>query len=226
MIVTIDGPAGSGKSTIARKLAARLDIAYLDTGAMYRALAHAALRRGVELTDEGALVDLARALDLELHCGPTRTRVCVDGNDVSDAIRTMEVSAATSQVAGCAGVRELLVERQRQIGKSLGFCVSEGRDQGDGVFPDAAAKFILDAALAERARRRCQEFVERGEDVDLAVVMEDLRARDRVDFKQWEPLLERGAVVVVDTTFMTIDEVVDGMVKTLADRKRSEGGTD
>ena len=225
MLVTIDGPAGSGKSTIARKLASRLGIAYLDTGAMYRALAHAALQHGVDLTDERALVGLARALDLELECGPTRTRVWVDGDDVSEAIRTMEVSAATSRVAGYAGVRELFVERQRQIGHTLGHCVSEGRDQGGVVFPDADAKFILDASLEERVRRRCKELVERGEHVDSGVVKEDLRARDRVDIERWQPLLETG-VVVVDTTLMTIDEVVDGMVKTLADRKRSAGKLD
>lgn len=226
MIVTIDGPAGSGKSTIARKLAARLNIAYLDTGAMYRALAHAALQRGVGLADEVALVELARSLEFELDCGPTHTRVCVDGNDVSEAIRTMEVSAATSQVARCAGVRALLVERQRQTGHSLGCCVSEGRDQGGVVFPDAEAKFILDASLDERARRRCEELGERGEDVDLAVVMDDIRARDRVDFRQWAPLLESQGVVVIDTTSMTINEVVEEMVKALAERKRSEGEMD
>ena len=161
MIVTIDGPAGSGKSTAARKLAARLEIPYLDTGAMYRAIAHAALMRGVDFQDDDALVGFARSVELELDCGPTYTRVRVDGHDVSEAIRTLAVSAVTPCVARQPAIRDLLVARQREIGQALGSFVSEGRDQGSVVFPDADVKFVLEASLERRAQRRARNMATR-----------------------------------------------------------------
>jgi len=215
MIITIDGPAGSGKSTAARKLAARLDIAYLDTGAMYRALAFAASQRGVDLNDEPALLDFARSVRLELDCGPTHTRVRVDGRDVSEAIRTMEVSTKTSQLAECQAVRDLMVERQRRLGRTLKSFVAEGRDQGSVVFPGADTKFVLEASLERRAHRRYQEMTTGGEDVDIALVMANLKARDQVDLKQWEALLVPGRAIVIDTTELTIREVVDVMAAAL-----------
>ncbi len=211
MVVTIDGPAGSGKSTAARKLAARLEIPYLDTGAMYRAIAHECLRRDVELSDEQAVHALAKALRLELDCGPTHTRIRVDGHDVSEAIRTMVVSAATSRVARMSSIRALLVEQQRRIGGMLGSFVSEGRDQGSVVFPHADAKFVLDAALARRTERRFQEMTADGEEVTPDSVRANLVARDAVDSRQWEPLLKNGAAIVIDTTNLSIAEVVERM---------------
>ncbi len=216
MIITIDGPAGSGKSTAACKLAARLQIAYLDTGAMYRATAFAARQRGVDFQDDDALLELARSIRLEVDCGPTHTRVRVDGNDVSEAIRTMTVSSVTPYVARHGEIRQLLVERQRDIGHSLGSFVSEGRDQGAVVFPAADAKFVLQASLEKRAYRRLQEMLADGEDVEIADVMNNLRARDKMDARQWEPLLASGKAHVVDTTNLTISEVVDGMANVLA----------
>ena len=224
MIVTIDGPAGSGKSTVARELAARLQIPYLDTGAMYRAVAHAALERGVDVRDERALVRLAQSLELALDCGPTHTRVWVSGHDVTEAIRTMPVSAVISHVAKCPAIRELLIAQQRRLGQTLGSFVSEGRDQGAVVFPNASAKFILDASLQRRAERRHRELVAGGEVVDLTAVMQDLRARDRVDSTQWEPLRARGEVVVIDTTDMTIRQVVDRMMELLGGRGSPSSG--
>lgn len=209
MIVTIDGPAGSGKSTAARKLAARLELPYLDTGAMYRALAHAALSRGVDLRDAAALVALARQVELEVDCGPTHTRVRVDGHDVSEAIRTMAVSAATSAVAKTPAIREILVEHQRRIGAALQHFVSEGRDQGTTVFPEADFKFVLDASLEKRADRRHRELEADGEEVPLQDVMRSLADRDRVDARHWEPLIKAGKAIVLDTTCMTIQEVVE-----------------
>ncbi len=219
MIVTIDGPAGSGKSTAARKLAARLEIAYLDTGAMYRAIAHEALRRGVDFNDERAVLETARAIRLELDCGPTHTRVRVNGHDVSEAIRTMAVSAVTSHVARNQAVRDLLVEQQREVGRRLGSFVTEGRDQGSVVFPDADHKFVLQANLQGRAERRFQELIVDGENVQIADVMDNLAARDKVDAKQWEPLLSSGAAVVIDTTQMTIVQVVDRLHECLTKMK-------
>jgi cytidylate kinase len=215
MIITIDGPAGSGKSTAARKLASRLEIAYLDTGAMYRAIAYTARQRGARLEDEPALVEVARSVDLKLDCGPTHTRVCVDGHDVSEAIRTMEVSAATPFVARSAEIRELLVARQRRLGGSLGSFVSEGRDQGSVVFPEADAKFVLEASLDRRAQRRLQDMLADGEEVEIEAVLDNLRTRDQVDAKQWEPLLESGKAVVIDTTDLSIGEVIETMVATV-----------
>ncbi len=222
MIVTIDGSAGSGKSTAARKLAARLKVAYLDTGAMYRAIVHGALQRGVDLSDGQELLALARSIKLELDCGPTHTRVRVDGHDVSEAIRTMEVSAVASFVAGQQPIRDLLVGQQREIGRSLGSFVTEGRDQGSLVFPNADVKFVIEASLERRAERRRQELSSAGEEVSLAEVMDNLRARDRVDSKQWEPLLASGRVVVIDTTNRTIREVIDLLAREV-DRVRPDG---
>ena len=215
MIVTIDGPAGSGKSTAARKLAARLEIAYLDTGAMYRAIAHEGLQRGLDFGNERAVLDAAKSMHLELDCGPTYTRVRVNGHDVSEAIRTMAVSTVTSHVACLPSVRELLVEQQREIGRKLGSFVTEGRDQGSVVFPQADVKFVLDANLQRRAERRYQELLADGESVSIAEIMDNLEARDAVDAKQWESLLTSGAAVVIDTTHRTIIEVVDRMEECL-----------
>jgi len=211
MIVTIDGPAGSGKSTAARKLAARLEIAYLDTGAMYRAIAYEALRRGIDFSDEQDVLEVARSIRLELDCGPTHTRVRVNGHDVSEAVRTMAVSTVTSQVARNQAVRNLLVIDQRKLGERLGSFVTEGRDQGSVVFPNADIKFVLQATLQRRGERRFQELIAEGENVQITEVMENLSVRDQVDAKQWEPLLTAGAAVVIDTTHMTIVEVVDRM---------------
>lgn len=218
MIVTIDGPAGSGKSTVARKLAARMEIPYLDTGAMYRAIAYVAQQKGVDFENDEALLRVARSIDLEVDCGPTHTRVRANAHDVSEAIRSMDVSAVTPFVARHGQIRALLVERQRQIGRTLGSLVSEGRDQGSVVFPKADAKFVLDASLDRRAERRLHEMEADGEAVTLEQVKANLRARDAVDAKQWEPLLQSGEAVVIDTTQLSIPEVIDRMAAILDER--------
>lgn len=220
MIVTIDGPAGSGKSTAARKLAARLEIAYLDTGAMYRAVAYQVLKAGLDPRDETTVLEVAQSITLDLDCGPTFTRVRVDGHDVSEAIRSMPVSRATSDVARHQRVRELLVRQQQEKGRELGSFVTEGRDQGSVVFPDADFKFVLDASLETRAQRRFDEMRLDGEDVSLRDVRESLDARDRVDFKQWEPLLRSRQAQVIDTTGMSIHDVVETMAAGLSAPRR------
>lgn len=214
-MITIDGPAGSGKSTAARKLAARLEIPYLDTGAMYRAIAQAALTRGVDLENPDELLALARSVRLEVDCGPTHTRVRVDGHDVTEAIRSIEVSRFTSRVARHPEIRALLVQQQREVAARTGSVVSEGRDQGAVVFPHADAKFVLEANPEARAIRRLQEMIADGEDVTLDDVIENLRIRDAADTKQWEPLLASGEAIVIDTSDMTIHQVVDTLINRL-----------
>ncbi len=217
MIITIDGPAGSGKSTVARKLAQRLSIAYLDTGAMYRAVAYQVIKENAENADHAAMATIARRTRLSLGCGPEIARVLVNGRDVSGEIRTLEVSRVTSAVASVQSIRDLLVEQQHAIGASLGSFVSEGRDQGSVVFPDADVKFILEASDRRRAERRLEDMCSAGESVSFDEVLEHVRQRDAADEHQWEPLLAPGAAIRIDTTAMTIDEVVD----TLADHVRT-----
>lgn len=220
MIITIDGPAGSGKSTIARKLAARLGVAYLDTGAMYRAIAMEALRRNLRLDDAEAVTALARDLDIQLDCGPTHTRVLVDGNDVSEAVRSMAVNNATGYVARVQAVRDLLVQRQRQIGRDLGSLVTEGRDQGSVVFPDADLKVVMDAQLERRAKRRHLEMMADGEEADLKDILDNLRERDRNDAHQWEPLLIDPSVMRLDTSELGVHEVIERMLAEIDRRKK------
>ncbi len=208
-VITIDGTAGSGKSTVARKLAARLEIAYLDTGAMYRALANKALRQDIDLDDPDALFDMARHAHIEVDCGPTWQRISLDGHDVSEVIRTMEVAQATSAIARNRRIRELLVDQQRRIGRQLGAFVTEGRDQGSVVFPDADVKFVLDARLEKRAERRYHDLVADGDNVTYEEVLDNLRRRDVTDAPQWAPLLQPGRAILVDTSDRPLLEVVD-----------------
>ncbi len=221
MVITIDGPAGSGKSTAARKLAAKLAIAYLDTGAMYRAIAFSALQQGVRLKDDHALVEVARQSEIHVDCGPTHTRVFINGQDVSEAVRSMAVNQATSFVARIPRIREMLVEKQRAIGVRLGSLVSEGRDQGSVVFPNADLKFFLDAGLEKRSMRRYQELIADGEEASYEMIMENLRERDGNDQHQWAPLLEPATAIHIDTTHMTIHEVVERLLEEV--RRRNLG---
>lgn len=219
MIITIDGPAGSGKSTAARKLAAKLGIAYLDTGAMYRAIAWAALQKGLRLTDAAGLIDVARTSEIEVDCGPTHTRVTLNGTEVSEAIRSMAVNQATSFVARIPEIRQILVEKQRQIGNRLGALVTEGRDQGSVVFPDADLKFFLDASIDKRSMRRYQELIADGEEAAYDLIKENLVQRDGNDQHQWAPLLEPATAIHIDTTQMTIHEVIERLLEEI--RKRN-----
>jgi cytidylate kinase len=218
MIVTIDGPAGSGKSTAARKLAAALGIPYLDTGAMYRAVALKALETGTPFDDVDALIRLAESTDIRLDCGPTHVRVVMDGRDVSEAIRTMQVNQHTNAVSRLQGIRQVLVDKQRAIGRELGSLVTEGRDQGSVVFPDADVKFVLDAADTRRAERRYHDLVSDGQEVTFEEVLENIRQRDDNDQQQWAPLLESGRSIQIDTTNMTIAEVVERMRAEIEER--------
>jgi cytidylate kinase len=204
MIITIDGPAGSGKSSAARSLAGRLGVEFLDTGAMYRAVALAALRAGLDLRDEQALARLVGELRLEMWPG----RVLLGGEDVTAAIRAAPVTAATGPVADSPAVRRRLVQMQRDIAAGRDF-VCEGRDQGTVVFPDATCKFFLVADPRERALRRQGDMAARGETVALEAVLAAQEERDRRDAaRDLAPMRPAPDAVVLDSTRRTLDEVV------------------
>ena len=220
MIVTIDGPAGSGKSTVARELAKALGIAFLDTGATYRAATLEALRRGTDLDDEAALVELARRLDIRLVTGDEGLGVLVDGRDVTREIRSEAVSAESHHVAGSAAVREVLVELQRRLGRQLGSFVAEGRDQGSVVFPEADVKFYLDARPEVRARRRHEEMLAAGGTCDFQEVLDSILLRDARDRgRPVAPLVKPDGAVVIDTSEMSVSQVVEEL------RRHVEAGT-
>lgn len=219
MIITIDGPAGSGKSTTARKLAARLGIPYLDTGAMYRVVTLAALDDGVDLHDEAALTALAERDDYQLDLGPTHIRVTLRGRDVTEEIRSMRVNDHTRYIAGSPGVRHVLIRKQREIAARLGSVVTEGRDQGTAAFPDADAKFFLDAAREKRAERRLHDLRSDGEEVTLPQVLANLDERDKTDSERpVAPLAVPAGAVRIDTSHLSISAVLDMIVEHLRAR--------
>lgn len=218
-VVAIDGPAGSGKSTTARALARRCGLAYIDSGAMYRALTHAALAAQLAPDDGPALARLLDQADLRLRPGEREAVVIWNGRDVSQAIRTPEVEAAVSAVSKHAEVRRRMVERQRQLGRQGGV-VMEGRDIGSAVFPLATAKLYLEARLEARAERRWRQFRERGEKADRAEVLAELAARDRQDSERQEsPLCISADALVLDTSDMSLEQQIDAAV--LASRTNS-----
>ena len=206
MIVTIDGPAGSGKSTAAIALAARLGFDYLDTGAMYRAVALGLARRGVNLSDAGVEAALA---DLSVEMPPGR--VVLYGEDVTAAIRSPDVSQAASRAAAVPAVRRFLAHQQRRsaAGRHI---IAEGRDQGTAVFPDAGCKFFLTADARARAERRHRELLDKGLDIPLGDVLADMMERDHRDSTRTDsPLCRPDDAVVIDTTHQPPDAVVDTM---------------
>ena len=209
-VVAVDGPVGSGKSTVARRVADRLGYVYLDTGAMYRAVGLLATEAGVDLSDEAAVVPVARDARLRFDGDG---RLWAGDRDVSDRIRTLEIGGAASVVSVLPGVRRLLVERQRELGAGADI-VMAGRDIGTNVFPDADVKVFLTARPEVRAARRAAELRAKGEDVDEAEVLAALVERDRRDSERVvAPLRKAADAVEVDTTGLTLEEVVDTVVR-------------
>jgi cytidylate kinase len=220
MIITIDGPAGSGKSTAARRLAAALGIPYLDTGATYRAVTYKAMLAGVDLTDPHKLAAVAADMRLELSPQPQGVRVMLDGQDVSLAIRSANVSEKTQYAARFRQVRAVLVDLQRRIGMQLGSFVSEGRDQGSVVFPHADLKFYLDASPAVRARRRYEELTAIGEDVKYEEILQAITDRDGRDrSRAVAPLVKPAGAIEMDTSDMDIEQVTEALRRAVEARR-------
>lgn len=221
MVIAIDGPSGAGKSTAGRTLAARLGYVFLDTGAMYRALALQALRRGVPLNAAEDLAVLARAARIDL--APGGEGVSLDGEDVTAAIRSREVSAAASRVSVHPAVRREMVARQREMGRAGGV-VLDGRDIGTAVFADADVKFYVDADPAQRARRRHEELARAGVVSDLRAIEEEIRHRDQADTTRTDsPLTRAQDAVHVDTTGLSPEAVVERLLAVVASRRRPPG---
>jgi len=209
LIIAIDGPAGSGKSTTAKLLAQKLNYLYLDTGAMYRAITLKALRQKIDEHDDHSLTELAENTDITLINRDGVLHVLLDGEDVTDKIRTPEIDRAISYVSMVPAVRRRMVELQRQLGKQGGV-VAEGRDIGTVVFPQADLKIFLVASVEERGKRRWKELQARGVEVPLEQVIEEIQRRDKLDSsRKLSPLKKAPDAIEVDTTKLTIPQQVE-----------------
>ncbi|HNW60578.1 MAG TPA: (d)CMP kinase [bacterium] len=213
LTITIDGPAGSGKSTTARRVAARLGYLYLDSGALYRAVTLAALRQHADFSDPGALAAIARSCQIELIATPGGLQVLLHGEDVSATIRTPEVAQAIGPVAANPGVRQALLEQQRRMGEQGGI-VAEGRDMGSVVFPHAEIKIFLVASIDERARRRQKELQEQGIAADYEELVRSISKRDNDDsHREVSPLRKPADALELDTTRLSVTEQVERIVE-------------
>jgi cytidylate kinase len=213
LIITIDGPAASGKSTVARLLARKLGASFLDTGAMYRAVTLAAMRAGVDLNDEKKLLDITQTCEFEFSAKAGKTTVRIDDVDVTEQIRSPEVTANARHIAAAPRVREKLVQMQRQFAADRHKIVTEGRDQGTVVFGNADIKFYLTADSAERARRRQAELQDKSDAGSLQQIQKAIEERDKSDeSRAVGPLKPAEDAIIVDTTTLTIEQVVEKLV--------------
>ena len=223
LIVAIDGPSGAGKSTLSKELSRQLAYLNIDTGAMYRSVALLAQQRRIDPHDHAALEALCADLNIEFCQEGTGERVILNGVDVSTQIRTPEISLLTAEVAACPAVRAAMVRLQRKMGEKGGV-VLEGRDIGTVVFPHADVKFFLSASAEERGRRRYEELSSRGAGVTLRQTIAEVEARDVADTQRAHaPLRQASDAVVIDSTQMSIVEVLNRMLKVV--RQREQGGT-
>lgn len=220
LIIAIDGPSGAGKSTLSLLLAQRLNYIHLDTGAMYRCVALAAIKQGIDPSEQERLGILAEQLKIDFVPTPKGDLVFLDGIDVSAAIRTPEVSLLTSKVSAAPQVRTALVALQRRLGESGGV-VLEGRDIGTVVFPQAQVKFFLNATAEKRGQRRYEELVAKGAKVTLQQTISEVILRDAADSeREHAPLLQAADAVVIDSTDLSINEVLATMINVVEPRRK------
>ena len=216
LIVAIDGPSGAGKSTLSKRLARELGYTNLDTGAMYRCVALASERAGIDAADEERLAALCENIDIRFQ----GERVLLNGEDVSELIRTPENSLRTSRVSACRAVREAMVKLQRELGRQ-GAVVLEGRDIGSAVFPEAQVKFFLSASAKERGRRRFEELRAKGVDVTLERTVAEVQERDAADSsREHAPLVQPADALPIDSTALGIEEVAQLMIRTVRNRRQ------
>ena len=221
-VIAIDGPAGAGKSTVARQVAQQLGFVYVDTGAMYRAVTWRALRGGLDSTDAAAVSELTARIDVRFAKSPVGLRIMADGEDVTEAIRTPAVTAAVARVSQIPVVRRAMVRLQRELA-AAGGAVLDGRDIGTVVVPDACCKIFLTATAAERARRRWLEMREKGFEPELAELRREMEERDRQDSeRELAPLVQATDAVALDTTGLGIEAVVDRIVAIYQDGRCRE----
>ncbi|WP_405380096.1 (d)CMP kinase [Phascolarctobacterium sp.] len=217
IVVAIDGPAGAGKSTIAKLVAEKLGYAYIDTGAMYRSVAWKFLQTG-KAFDEDFISGLSQTMVIEFRPEAKVNRVFVDGVEVTDAIRSTEVTAIVSKVAAIGAVREAMVDQQRRMGESGGVLM-DGRDIGTVVFPNAQLKIFLTASVEERAMRRYKELVAKGEQVDLEQLQKDIASRDKQDSERAiSPLRQAEDALLLDTSDMDINQVTEKIMQLVQER--------
>jgi len=215
MIIAIDGPAGSGKSTVAKLVAKQLNYRYIDTGAMYRAVAWTAQKKGLSLVDEPAMAKIAESLNIEFVPGAEGQAVLVDGENATTLLKNETVGRGAATVAAQKFVREVLVARQRQIGETNNV-VMDGRDIGTVVFPQADKKFFLVADAEERGRRRYEELKSKNPELDLKTIVEEIQQRDYEDRnRKFSPLVKADDALEVDTTRLSIKEVTDHVFKNI-----------
>ena len=217
-VVTVDGPSGAGKGTLSALLAEKLNWHLLDSGAIYRVLAVAAMHHDLPIDDEAAIVPLASGLDVSFETENNQRRVVLEGEDVTDDIRTEEVGAVASQIASLARVREALLRRQRAFQETPGL-IADGRDMGTVVFPDAVVKLFLTASAEARAERRYTQLKDKGMDVNIARLLTDIKARDERDSQRSvAPLVPAEDAVIIDSTDLDINQVVDSAMEIINSR--------
>ena len=223
MIIAIDGPSGAGKSTLGKMLAKNLGLLYLDTGAMYRAVALAAIRDERALNDPTRAAEIARGANIELKGEPDTLRVYLDGEDISETIRTLEIAQAASIVSTNSEVRRIMVDLQRRLGEqSPKGCVLEGRDIGSVVFPNADVKFFLTAKPEARARRRFEEDKAKGRESTYEQTLAEINERDQRDVSRSDsPLTIADDAVVIDTSELDLTEVFEQMIAKIGERRAS-----
>jgi cytidylate kinase len=224
LVITIDGPAASGKSTVARRLAEKLDATFLDTGAMYRAVTIAAKDAGVDLSDERKLLEVIEKSEFEFLPEPGKMRTLVDGIDVTEQIRQPDITASARHIASAPKVRAKLVQMQREFASRHKKIVTEGRDQGTVAFPDADIKFYLTASLPERARRRQAELRAEGCNQSLEQVRQAIEQRDKSDqSRAVGPLVPAKDAIVIDTTGLTVEQVVGKLLGCVQEKCLKKG---